>query len=395
MRVLDLTHIVAGPFCTLLLADAGADVVKIEPPGRGETSRRQGPFLQGAGDESTSAYFMRLNRNKKSVTLDLKSPEGKHLFLRLVARSDVVVENFAPGVMSRLGLGYEVLRNANPKIVYAALSGYGDAADYPTPYAHHPAMAVAIEAFSGLMDLAGGAATNPAVLGFPVGDIFAGSLAAFGIAAAVRDAETTGEGQHLDVAMFDAAVALNERALTHYSLSGEVLSRNNETQVGPMAVYLTKDGHLTLAAAIEDIWRKFCAAIERPDLVAAPGFETGRDRARNHDRLRPHIEAWTRTRTTQEAVDVLIEHGVPAAAVRDARAVFEDPALVSRRMLVDVNHPIAGQVRLVGNPVKFLESDAVPAEPPSLLGQHTVDFLGEVLGLDQAELGRLREESVI
>lgn len=395
LRVLDLTHIVAGPYATLLLADAGAEVIKIEPPTHGETSRLQAPFLTGADGRTASAYFFRLNRNKRSVTLDLKNPRGVELFKELVRRSAAVVENFTPGTTKRLGVDYETLRAVNPALVYASLSGFGQPDVLPTPYWDYPAMAVMIEAFSGLMDQSGEPDRPPNLVGFPVGDIFAGALAAFGLVAAVREADRTGVGRQVDVAMFDAAVSMNERALTHYSLTGEVHSRTKErSMIAPLDVFATRDGFVTIAAAIEKTWQQFCVAIDAQDLAGDPRYATGRTRSQHRQELKERIERWTRVRTSDEVMTQLLSHGVPAAPVRDVEQVFHDPGVEARQMLVAVDHPIVGPVKLVGSPVKMRDSSITP-EPPPLLGADTDAALRELCGVDDAELAKLHREGVV
>jgi crotonobetainyl-CoA:carnitine CoA-transferase CaiB-like acyl-CoA transferase len=299
--------------------------------------------------------------------------------------------------MDHLGIGYATLRAANPAIVLASVSGFGQPSVLPSPYSELPAMAVMIEAVSGLMDQAGEADRPPALLGFPVGDIFAGALAASGILMALRTAEATGLGQHVDVAMFDAAVSLNERALTHLSTTGQVLSRNNKAKmmIGPLDVYRTRDGYVTVAAAVQNTWTKFCRALDIAALREDERFQTGADRARNRDSLKELVEDWTSTRSTAEVLEALQGAEVPAAPVRGVDEVFTDPGVRARQMLVAVDHPIAGRVELTGNPIK-LSSDPRPGSaPPPLLGEHTDAILRDVLHLGADEIAQLHATRVI
>ncbi|MBI3965313.1 MAG: CoA transferase [Chloroflexi bacterium] len=395
VRVLDLTQMVAGPYCTIFLADQGAEVIKIEPPKTGEAGRRLDPLLGPPGNQ-VSGFFLRLNRNKKSLPIDLRQPDGKEIFRDLVKVSDVVVENFRPGVMNRLGLGYEALRKLNPRIIYASISGFGHDDIFQSPYSDRPAFAIVAEAMGGVMDLAGEEDGPPVWGGYGLGDLQAGSMAAQGILVALYARARTREGQHVDVSMVDSIASLNERTIATYGMTGEVLTRGKERFVCPFGVYKAKDGYVVIAVVGELIWKRFCRAIGRDDWAEDERLNSGGKRADCvHEVLNPAISAWIGARTRAEAVEHLTEHEVPAAPVYNGKDLFDDPHLRSREMIVELEHPVAGKIAVAGSPIKLSAFPHIPRVAPAELGQHTDEILGGLLAYSDERIADLRGRGVV
>ncbi|TCJ21966.1 CoA transferase [Microbacterium sp. PI-1] len=368
VRVLAIENFLSGPYGSMLLADFGADVIKVEPP-EGDGYRRATPNYEN--DHGRMSYsFLRVNRNKQSVVLDLKSPEGKEAFLRLVDESDVVWENLRPGAMDRLGLGWTVLHERNPVLIYGTISGFGHGDVLPRgPYADLPAFDIVAQAMSGSMTRVGEEGQPPLYLGAPIADQLAGVMAAFGVVLALRTAEATGQGQHVDIAMYDVMVALNEQSVGHYSHFGVVPKRGLSPTSAPYGAFRAKDGWFAVGIASDWIWARFCAAIDRPDLVTAEGLRTGMERSSNQDAvLRPLIEEWASTRTAAEAAFHLTGAGVPAAPVQDISDLFTDPHVAAREMLTTLEDPVIGQLTVAGNPVKLGSHPHLPTRTAPQLG---------------------------
>ncbi len=395
LRVLDLSHVVAGPYCSMLLADAGAEVIKIERPGVGEMARSLGPFVTNARGEKASGTLLRLARNKKGLALDLRNPEGKRIFKELVKISDVVVENFVPGVMEKLELGYSVLKETNPKIIYASISGFGHEDLYPGPYVDRPSFNLIAQAMGGLMEITGDADGPPFECGASVGDVFPGLLTAFGILLALKIRETTGVGQHIDTSMYDAMISLNERAILNYYLTGVVPSRGKEALLMPHGAFRTKDGYVAIAVFTNEQWAGLCRAMDREDLAADPSLKTGIERAKKGAFLRPIIEEWTSQRGKTEVTELLLAQGTPAGPVQNARDILECPHAKARKMIVEIDDPVAGKIKMAGNPLKLSLVAEPPLNPPPLLGQHTQEILSELLGMTSAEVECLKAKGVI
>lgn len=395
VRVLDVTQMIAGPFCSMMLADAGADVIKVERPGVGDLTRQFGPFIERDG-KRVSAYFMRFARDKRSLTLNLAHPKGQELFRQLVQRVDVLIENFQPGTMERFGLAWPVLRELNPRLIYASISGFGHTDIYQSPYANRIALDLVAQAHSGLMDLNGEPDGPPLVIPGAIGDIVPAMLTAYGIMLALFQRATTGAGQHVDVSMCDALTAIAERAVMVYAATGENMRRGERTLNAPYGVFPAKGGYIAIGALTQDQWRRLCMAMGRPDLVEHPQLATPAQRA-DHDRtiLRPIIEEWLTDKTSHEAADVLVAHDVPAAPVQRASDLFRDPHVAARRMLLDVPDGLGGYLKLVGRPVKLSASPETEPGPVPQLGEHTAAILGELLGLDAAAVEALRNEGVV
>jgi crotonobetainyl-CoA:carnitine CoA-transferase CaiB-like acyl-CoA transferase len=361
----------AGPYATMLLADLGADVVKVEPPG-GDNTRRVGPFRDGDGPEALGGYFQSVNRGKRGVVLDLKTDDGRDGFLDLVSHADIVAENFSTGVMDRLGLGYEQLRAVNPRLVYAAIRGFGDPRTGRSPYADWPAFDVVAQAMGGFLSITGTAEGVPVKSGPGIGDLFPAALLAFGIVSAVHDAQRTGEGQFVDVAMYDAVLSLSERIVYQHSYTGEIPGRqgNSHPMLCPFDILATADGWVALAAPSDRHWRMIAETIGRPDMADDPRYRHNHDRSRNSRDVREAIEAWLRTRTNEQAVSQLGGR-VPIGPVNDVSAIFADPHTEARQMLAHVQQPGSDRpVTIAGQPIKMSKTPSEITRRAPLLGEH-------------------------
>jgi crotonobetainyl-CoA:carnitine CoA-transferase CaiB-like acyl-CoA transferase len=400
ITVLDLTRVLSGPYCTMLLADMGARVVKLEQPGKGDDTRAWGPpFLYpsaqspGAGGPDVngeSAYFLSINRNKESVTLDFKQPEGRAVLDRLIAKSDVLVENFRPGTLSRLGLDYQTLAPKHPRLVYCSISGFG----HTGPRSKEPGYDAIMQAEGGLMSITGAADGAPYRLGVAIVDIVSGMFAAYGVAMALFARERTGRGQEVDLAMLDATVALLTYQAGNYFASGKVPARlgNRHPSIVPYETFAASDGEFVLAVGNDEQWRRFCAIAELPE---EDRFATNRQRVTGYDRLRPFVADRLRTRPRQHWIDKLTAAGVPCGSVRDFKELFDDPQLAAREMLARVEHKTIGQLKTLGVPVKLSDTPGAVRTAPPTLGQHTDAVLAQELGLSADAIAALRTQKVI
>jgi crotonobetainyl-CoA:carnitine CoA-transferase CaiB-like acyl-CoA transferase len=373
LRVLDLTQVMAGPFCTMLLADLGADVIKIENPRAGDQTRRSWGYAVHGED---SRAFLALNRNKRSVCLDLKEPDGLAAFLRLAESADIVVENFRPGVTKRLGVDYDTLAARNPGLIYASVSGFGQTG----PYADRPGYDLIAQAMSGVMSITGTPGGTPVKSGLPVGDLGAGMFCALGIVAAVHARTKSGEGQYVETSLFEAALAMSVWESTEYWATGQVpqaLGSANRMSA-PYQALRTKDGYLTLGANNERLWQRLCEVLEVTELLTDPRFVTNPDRMSHRDELAAVLETRLSTATTDEWVTLLLDAGVPAGPIRDYRQVLdEDPHVKARGMVQEIDHPVEGRVRVLGSPLRMSRTPARIRRHPPLLGEHTEEVLGE------------------
>jgi CoA:oxalate CoA-transferase len=383
LRVLDLTRVLAGPFCTMILADLGAEVIKIERPHSGDDSRAFGPFLGGE-----SAYFMSINRGKKSMTLDFKNPRAIEVFKRLVAGADILVENFKPGVMTRLGIGYEALAALNPRLIYAASSGFGQTG----PYSSRPAYDLIIQGMGGLMSITGPDPKHPTKVGSSIADIFAGVFCAIGILAALQSRERTGKGQMVDVAMLDCMVAILENAIARFVAVGKDPEPigNTHPSIAPFTTLETADGAMNIACGNDSLWQKFCALIKRPDLAADHRFATNPLRVQNLAELVPLLNEATRTRETKDWLEVLQAGDIPCGPINRISDVLSDPQVLARQMIAEIFHPTIGTLKVPGVPIKLSETPGCVAGPAPRLGEHTEQVLGELLGLTATEIDALR-----
>ncbi len=397
VRILAVEHVIALPYCTMLMADYGAEVIKIEVPGKGDEARTHGQIMTGPDGVTICASFVRANRGKKSVTIDLKKPAGRDLFLDLTREANVVVDNLDPKAMDRLGLGFDTLKSANPRIIYLSVSGFGHDDVLPGPYSHWPAYGPVGEAAAGVSYTRGFDDRPPITSQRQAsGDLPAAYLSAFGLMLALRQVERTGEGQRVDMALADCQMSMNEMPIMVYTTAGRIMERGAANQQSSGA-FSCKDGYLTIVALEPRQWEGLCRAIERPDLL---GMAPDRvDPARAYpsgdvDTPRAAIEEWTSRRTKQEAAAHLADHGVPAAPVRDAKEVVEDPHVAAREMMIEIPHAAGGTVKVVGNPVKMKGLKPRYGSVPAL-GSDTEDVLESVLGMDGPSITRLRDQQVI
>lgn len=396
LRVLAVEQFMAGPLGTMLLADNGAEVIKIERPGVGEISRHVNRFPVGKGGQLVSSTTLRLNRNKKGITLDLKKERGKEIFRELVRVSDAVWENLSAGGMDELGLGYRHLREIKPSLIYVSVSGFGHTDLYPGPYWQRPAYDMVIQAMSGLMYMPGEDEDPPMWLGFQLSDMYPSILAVCGLLMALHMRTKTGLGQHVDMAMYDASVALNERTIALHSLLGQAPARGQGVFTTQLGVFEARDGHLVIGALTQQNWPKLCRTIGREDLLEDQRLATPELRGRYlRELLRPAIEGWTKGNTKDEAVRIFLEQDIPAGPVQRVDDLFQCPQVRARRMLMEVDDPVAGPVLLAGNPIKMSLMEEPPPSPPPLLGQHTQEVLSRLLNLSPAQIEGLRAEGVI
>jgi crotonobetainyl-CoA:carnitine CoA-transferase CaiB-like acyl-CoA transferase len=388
VRVLDLTRVLAGPFCSMMLGDMGADVIKIEEPGKGDDTRSWPPFV---GGEAT--YFMAVNRNKRSLTLNLKAPEGQALFRRLVSKSDILLENFRTGTMDRLGLGYPSLAKLNRRLIYCAISGFGETG----PEAGRAGYDLIVQAESGIMDLTGFPEGPPVKVGNSIADLVAGMSAAHGVVLALLARRRRRRGQKVEIAMLDVMASLLTYQAGMYFATGQRPTRrgNAHPSIVPYEVFRAADGYLALGVANNSLWERCCAAMERPELARDPRFATERHRVEQRATLIPLLDAILGTRPADEWIKRFEGVGVPAGRIKTVPEVCESEHLKSRGMVVALPHPAAGQVTMMGVPVRLHSTPGRVALPPPTLGEHTDAVLKEVLGLTTAELGHLREAGVV
>lgn len=395
IRVIGLEQYMSAPYCTMLLADAGAEVIKIERPGRGDPRRSIPPFVSDEQGRSVAGGFIGYNRNKKSLALNLRTEMGQKILRDLVKESDVVVENLRPGAMDKLGLGYKNLKTINHRLIYAAISGFGRLEGYTGPYTKRPAFDIVAEAMSGVMNLVGFADKPPSWTIYGMADVYTGMVTAYGIMLALFMREQTGEGQFVDSAMLDNMLALNERMVTLYSFTGESPSRGRLKHLYPRGAFECRDGFLALNIPDDIQWGRLCQAMEREDLKDDLRTESGTVRAANADFIRETIEAWLADKTRTQAEALLGEQGVPSGPVFTAEDVFNDPHIAARKMLVTVDDPVAGPRKFARSPLHLSSSPEIPTESAPQLGEHTDEILKNFLGYGEDEIEQLRDQGVI
>jgi len=378
IKVLDLSRVLAGPYCTMLLADFGANIIKIEPPGVGDDSRAYGPFV---GKES--AYFMSLNRNKRSITLNLKREEEVELFREMVKQADVVVENYRPGTMEKFGLGYEELKKINPRIIYAACSGFGNSG----PYMLKPAYDIIVQAMGGIMSITGLEGGEPTRVGASVGDIIAGIFTAYGVMLGLFHRERTGEGQKIDVGMLDCQVAVLENAIARYVVSGEVPKPlgNRHPSITPFASFNAKDGHIIVGAGNQRLWEHLCTLLGCSELVTDERFKTNGNRTINVKELTVLLDGIFIKKTVNEWLELLEKAGLPCAPINNIEQIVNDPQIKARNMIIEIEHPVAGHLKMAGVPIKMSSTPGQVEFPAPMLGQHTAVILQEMFGWDKAK----------
>jgi CoA:oxalate CoA-transferase len=376
--VVDLTRVLAGPYCTLTLADLGARVIKVEMPEIGDDARHIGPFVDDGDGERTSAYFFSINRNKESIALDLKRAGDQAVFERLIAGADVLVENFTPGTMDRLGYGWARLHQLHPRLILASISGFGQTG----PYRELPAYDMVVQAMGGVLSLTGEEGAAPTRVGISIGDLAAGIFGTVGVQAAVIERQRTGLGKHVDIAMLDTQVALLENALARYQIDGKVPGPigSRHPSITPFGVFKAQDGYLVLAAGNDRIFPTLCEVIGLPQAVADPRFSTNRDRCEHHAELKVLIEQALAARTVHDWLAHLKSSGIPTGPMNDVAGVMRDPQVRARGMLVAMPLPNGQALSVAGCPVRFAGDQPLPATPAPRLDQHREQLLRE-LGL--------------
>ncbi len=389
VRVLDLTRVLAGPFCTMILQDLGAEVLKVEIPGKGDDSRSFGPFKN-----DRSLYFISINRGKRSVSLNLKTQKGRTILKQLIASHDVLIENFRPGVMDKLGLGYEALSAEFPRLIYAASSGFG----HSGPDFGKPAYDILAQAASGLMSITGWPDGPPTRVGCSIGDLSASLYTTIGVLAALYQRTQTGKGQKIDVAMLDCQVSLLENALARYQVDGrnpERLGTRHPT-IAPFQAYATRDDYIVVAVGNDALWKTFCTVIQRPELIDDERFRSNGDRTHNINELNAILEPVFSARGTAEWEHILSGGGLPHSRINGIDAVLQHPQVRARNMVVEVSDRVAGAVKIAGNPIKMSTLHEEATRPPvPEVGQHNDEVYGDLLGYSEEQLAELRREGVI
>lgn len=392
IRVFDLTRVLAGPTCVQMLADLGADVVKIERPGSGDDTRGFAPpFMPGTRE---SAYFVGVNRNKRSLTLDISRPEGQEIALGLIAQSDILVENFKVGALAKYGLGYDQLHTAFPGLIYCSITGFGQTG----PYAERPGYDSLIQAMGGVMSLTGEPEGLPQKVGIPLADLFAGLYGCIGVLAALRHRDATGQGQHIDIGMLDTHMAWLANQGMNYLATGENPPRlgNQHPNIVPYQVFATSDGFIVLSVGNDPTFKRFCENVGLGHLIADPRFATNAARVENRQLVSEAIAPVMKTLTTAAWVERLEELKVGCGPINTVREAFADPQVVARAAVVHMPHPASPDgIDVIANPVRLSETPPDYRLPPPMLGQHTDEILSERLGIDDARLAALRKAGVI
>ncbi len=391
LRVFDLTRVLAGPTCVQMLGDLGAEVIKIERPGAGDDTRGFAPPYWPGTKES--AYFLGVNRNKQSVTLDIAKPEGQRLALELIAKSDILVENFKVGALAKYGLGYEQLSQKFPKLVYCSITGFGQTG----PYAPRPGYDGLIQGFGGIMSLTGEPEGMPMKVGVPVADLFAGLYGCIGVLAALRHAEATGIGQHVDIGMLDTHLAWLANQAMNYLSTNENPARlgNDHPNIVPYQVFATADGHMMLSIGNDPTFAKFCKAFGIAHLLDDERFATNAARVANRKLVTDTLAPVMRAYSTADWISKLEAESIGCGPINRLSDVFADPHVAARQMVLQMAHATAGSLKLVANPVKLSETPADYPNAPPTLGQHTDAVLQRLLGLDEAARATLRDQGVI
>lgn len=390
VKILDLTWVLSGPFATMTLSDLGAEVIKVERPPYGDIARTTGPHINGE-----SCYFFSVNRGKESIALDLKSQRGRKLFLDLIEQVDVAVQNYTPGAMEKLGLGWETLSTRNPRLIYAAISGFGQTG----PDRERPALDVVVQGMGGIMSITGEPNGPPVRPGASIGDIAAGLYAAVGILSALHERERSGLGQMLDISMLDCQIAILENAFIRYFATGQPPKPlgTRHPLATPFQAFPTKDGYIVLALSwgVENQWALLCAVLDHVELVDDARFETSALRTEHHAELEPILSEAFRRRTTAEWLAELEQINLPCGPLNTIPEAAAYPQVVAREMLVDVAHPVIGSLRMPTTPVRLSRTPGGIRGPSPAVGEHTDPVLSRFLGLDEGEIQRLREDGII
>jgi crotonobetainyl-CoA:carnitine CoA-transferase CaiB-like acyl-CoA transferase len=387
--VLDISRILAGPYCTMMLGDLGADVIKVERPGVGDDTRTWGPPFAGG----ESAYYLSVNRNKRSLTLNLTHPEGKRIGQELARRSDVLVENFSPGVAEKLGMGWDELRRLNPRLIYCSITGYGP----DGPYRDRTGYDMVVSAVGGLMGITGEEDGGPVKVGVAITDVITGITAQGAILAALYQRDKTGLGQRIDLSLLETQVAALANIASNYLVAGQKARRwgTAHESIVPYQAFKAKDDHITVAAANEKLWLRLCKVVNRPDLAENPRYGSNALRVQHRKELVLILAEEFTKKTRDEWMESLVAEGIPCGPINSMESLFNDPQVLHRHMVEVVDHPTIGKLKLVGIPVKYSEATPRIRRPPPLLGEHTEEILRETLGFSDAEIGRLRDQQIV
>lgn len=388
VKVLDLSRVLAGPYCTMILGDMGAEVTKVEAPGGSDDTRAWGPPYQG----TESAYYLCTNRNKRSLTLDLKSDRGKEILTKLIASSDVIIENFKSGTMEKWGFSYEELRKLNPRIIHCSITGFGKTG----PYKDLAGYDFIIQAMGGLMSITGSEESGPMKVGVAITDIITGLYAAIGILGALHERTHSHEGQSVDISLFDCSVSALANVASNYLISGEIpkLLGNQHPNIVPYQTFPTSDKRMVIAVGNDRQFKKLMNLLERPELAEDERFSTNPSRLKNREELEEIIATKTKERSSQAWLQLLNENGIPCGPINNLKEVFEEEQIVARKMLQTVIHPSIGEVPLVGSPLNFSRTPIEITQHPPLAGEHSEEILAE-LGFEQEEIVDLRNQNII
>jgi len=389
LKVLDLSRALAGPYCTMMLGDMGAEIIKLERPGTGDESRSWGAeFVEGF-----NSYFVSINRNKKSITVNLKTQQGQALAQELAGNVDVFVENFQPGVTQKLNLDYDTLKRLNPRLIYCSITGFGSTG----PDAKRPGFDLIAQGMGGIMGFTGEKGRQPVKVGVAIGDICAGMFAAFGVMRALWYREQTGKGQLVETSLIEGQVALLTFQAGRYFTTGisPEPEGNLHPLIAPYESFPVKDGYINIAAGNENLWKRFCELLELQELVDDPRFETNPKRVENRQELIPLLEEKTRELSKAELLDMLTRAGIPNGPINTLKEVFESPQVDALNMLQEVEHPTAGKLKVTGIPLNFSETPGEIALPPPLLGEHTEEILTQFLGYSALDVEDLRREGIV
>lgn len=394
LTVLDLTRVLAGPFCTMMLADMGAHVIKIEIPRGGDDTRAYPPFRINRNGEKESIYFANINRNKSGITLDLKSEEGKNIFRKLVEKADIVVENYRPGVMDKLGLGYDELKKINPRLIYGSASGFGNTG----PYRLRPGYDILAQAMGGMMAITGTPGGPPTRVGSAIGDILGGLHLAIGLLAAINARNITGEGQRVDISLMDSVIAATENTGIKYLESGTIPPRmgNRYAAVSPYDAFRVKDGVIIIAAGNQHLYEKLCTGIlHRPDMITDARFTDMSGRLEHQDDIKSVIEERLKDETMDQAVELLLSKGIPAGPIYDISQIMADPQTKDREMFIEMEHPTLGNITVNGCAIKLGDTPASVRTPAPALGQDNAKVLREFLKMSDEELSDYQSRGIL
>jgi len=388
--VIDLTRVLAGPYCTMMLGDLGADIIKIEVPGKGDDTRHWGPPFTKGGE---SAYYLSANRNKRSLTLNLKSEQGLEILKKLIAKGDVLVDNFKTGTLSRWGLDYETLQEIRPGLIYCTVTGYG----YTGPYSSRPGYDLIVQATGGFMSITGPENGDPSRAGVAIADISTGMFAANAILAALYSREQTGEGQRIDMSLLDSQVALLSYAATNYFVSGSITNRlgNAHPNIVPYQSFKARDMHFVLAIGNDKQWGIFCKSINKPEWIDDEKYSTNAVRVNNRKVLVNHLSKLFATQNAKYWLDIFDKVGLPSGPINELDQVFENEQIKSRDMRIELPHSIDDKVTLLNSPIKIPTSTTKPHKAPPTLGEHTEEILQEKIGVDKDTVAKLRNQGVL